>query len=108
MIAEKMMALEAGSDCHLFKNNVFSAYIKGRKEQLMRDKLYEIEAMKKVDNPEWVTQYQRLIDRKDKAVVRYENGICSGCHMKLQPSVAHDVKKGNTIVCCDYCGRILY
>jgi hypothetical protein len=48
MIAEKMLAIEAGDTCRLLKNELFSAYIKGRKEQLMRDKLYEIEAIKKV------------------------------------------------------------
>jgi hypothetical protein len=48
MIAEKMLAIEAGDECKPLRNELFSNYIKGRKEQLMRDKLYEIEAMKKV------------------------------------------------------------
>ena len=48
MIAEKILAIEAGHQCKPLKNELFSAYIKGRKEQLMRDKLYEIEAMNKV------------------------------------------------------------
>lgn len=48
MIAEKLMALETGTDCQPFKNEVFNSYIKGRQEQYMRDKLYELEAMKKV------------------------------------------------------------
>jgi hypothetical protein len=49
MIAEKMLAIEAGDECKPLKNELFSAYIKGRKEQFMRDKLYEIEAMKKCE-----------------------------------------------------------
>lgn len=49
MIAEKMLAIEAGDECKPLKNELFFAYIKGRKEQLMRDKLYEIEAMNKVE-----------------------------------------------------------
>ena len=48
MIAEKMLAIEAGEKCRPLENELFSAYIKGRKEQLMRDMLYEIEGMKKV------------------------------------------------------------
>lgn len=57
---------------------------------------------------DWLRQYERVISHKDVALVQLVDGICSGCHMKLPPSVVHDVKKQSQIVSCDYCGRLLY
>ena len=48
LIAEKLLALEADDSPEPVHNNIFKAYIKGRKEQLMRDKLFEIEATSKI------------------------------------------------------------
>ncbi|MBN1996126.1 hypothetical protein JW935_01155, partial [candidate division KSB1 bacterium] len=48
LIAEKLLAIEAGSSCDIFLNETFNAYIKGRKEQLLRDKLFDVEARSKV------------------------------------------------------------
>ncbi|MBN2028908.1 hypothetical protein JW824_01575 [bacterium] len=48
LIAEKMLAMEAGNSCDIFENETFIAYIKGRKEQLLRDKLFDVEARSKV------------------------------------------------------------
>lgn len=57
---------------------------------------------------EWMARYERVMSRKDVALVHLEDGICGGCHMKLPPSAAHDTKKGSLMVSCDYCGRLLY
>lgn len=45
LIAEKLMAIEAGDTCALAKNPVFQAYIQGIQEQNMREALYEKEAL---------------------------------------------------------------
>jgi uncharacterized protein len=57
---------------------------------------------------EWMTTYQRVFSRKDKALVSLDDGVCGGCHMKLPPAILHDTRKQNMMVICSYCGRMLY
>lgn len=64
-------------------------------------------AAKEID-PVWLERYERIFSRKDRAMVALENGICSGCHMKLPPAVIHSAGKHTDMVFCDYCGRLLY
>ena len=66
------------------------------------------EAIRDVDT-EWLRVYDRIFkNRKDKALVSVENGVCGGCHMKLPPYQAHAARRRNAIVQCEYCGRMLY
>lgn len=48
LIAEKLLALEAGTDNELYKSDEFQNYIQGRKEQAMRKWLYLKEGFDKV------------------------------------------------------------
>jgi len=48
LIAEKMLALEAGENNKLSQNEEFQLYLKGRKEQAMRQFLYYNDSFKKV------------------------------------------------------------
>ncbi len=48
LIAEKMLALEAGENLELSQNRHFQRYIQGRQEQAMRQLLYEQEGVNKV------------------------------------------------------------
>jgi hypothetical protein len=48
LLAEKMLALEAGKDNKLAKSEVFQRMLQGRKEQLMREVLYYAEGTAKV------------------------------------------------------------
>ena len=70
------------------------------------------DAVKEVTNPELLTHYQRVHSRRENALVAVVDGVCGGCHMKLPPYVVHDIKKQvhdeETIVSCQYCGRLLY
>jgi uncharacterized protein len=59
-------------------------------------------------NPEWLQAYERIRHRRIDAVVRLDDGICGGCHMKLPPSAVHNVVRTDSITTCDYCGRLLY
>lgn len=65
------------------------------------------EAAKDVDE-KWLARYDLLIERKDRAFVPVDNGICGGCHMKLPPAVIHAANAHNAMVFCDHCGRLLY
>jgi hypothetical protein len=48
LIAEKILALEAGDTCGLARNKMFNAYIRGIKEQSMREQLFLEAAYNKV------------------------------------------------------------
>ena len=48
LLAEKMLALEAGEENELTQNPAFQSYIKGRKEQAMRKWLFRKEGVEKV------------------------------------------------------------
>lgn len=45
---------------------------------------------------------------KDTAVVPVKKQACYGCHMKLNDKTYAEVLKGEEIVNCPHCGRILY
>ncbi len=51
--------------------------------------------------------YEGIRSRKGQAVVKVEQGRCLGCRVSLSISELHHVR-GNAIVLCDNCGRILY
>lgn len=57
----------------------------------------------------WLSRYTRVFNNKgDYALVPVENGTCGGCHMKVPPQLVQDAKRGDAMVSCSYCGRLLY
>jgi len=54
--------------------------------------------------------YNRLAQRSRDgiAVAEVVNGSCSACFMSLRPQMALEVKRGDKIVTCESCTRILY
>lgn len=54
--------------------------------------------------------YDRLTQRSRDgiAVAEVVNGACSACYMHLRPQVQLNVKKGDEIIVCESCSRILY
>lgn len=60
-------------------------------------------------DPSWLSRYTRIFNNKgDYAIVAVENGTCGGCHMKVPPQQVQDAKRGENMVGCAYCGRLLY
>ncbi len=54
-------------------------------------------------------KYERLISRRGQtAMVAAVNGTCQGCFMTLRPETIAQLKKGNDLVFCHSCARILY
>ena len=45
---------------------------------------------------------------KKTTLVKMENGVCYGCFLKLNDQVYLEILKGEDIVTCPNCGRILY
>ncbi|HEY8205230.1 MAG TPA: C4-type zinc ribbon domain-containing protein [Pyrinomonadaceae bacterium] len=42
------------------------------------------------------------------AVAEARNGACTACFMALRPQIMADVRRGNEVITCDNCNRILY
>ena len=54
--------------------------------------------------------YNRLAQRSRDgiAVAEVVNGSCSACFMALRPQVQVEVKRGDEIIVCESCSRILF
>jgi hypothetical protein len=46
--------------------------------------------------------------RDGVAVAEARDGSCTACHMKLRPQVMAQIRRGDEIITCDNCARILY
>jgi predicted nucleic acid-binding Zn-ribbon protein len=56
-----------------------------------------------------LTKYQRIFaNKRDTAIVPLVNYVCEGCHMRLPPQIANNVRKTDELVICENCSRILY
>ena len=57
----------------------------------------------------FIRLYERIRSGKNGvAVVRTETSICRGCNMEIPPQHFLEVKKGEEILQCPFCQRILY
>lgn len=53
--------------------------------------------------------YERVARlRRGQALSEVRDGTCSACKMRLRPKVYSDVRKGDELIYCDNCSRILY
>ena len=54
--------------------------------------------------------YQRIVARIRDGVALAEarNGSCSACFMALRPQLMSQIRRGDEIITCDNCNRILY
>lgn len=60
--------------------------------------------------PERIAMHYNSMLRKypDSAVALAERGTCTGCRMTMPPQMYNNVRKGETIITCNNCKRILY
>ncbi len=52
--------------------------------------------------------YEKVKKNRGYAVVRAEKYTCLGCHMEIPPQTFVEVKKGEEIIQCPFCSRILH
>ena len=54
--------------------------------------------------------YKRIASRIRDGVAMAEarNGACMACYMSLRPQIMADVRRGQDVITCDNCNRILY
>jgi predicted nucleic acid-binding Zn-ribbon protein len=57
--------------------------------------------------PESLSYYYALKKQRGRAVARVEQGLCCGCRISL-PTILVKRARGNILVQCSSCGRILY
>lgn len=89
---------------------------KSTKEKMDRDKIAELEKLKnergeaaKKIKRQLLGKYETIRKaRKNLAIVRVENEVCTGCYMKIPPQLYVEVKKNTAIHQCPICQRFLY
>ncbi len=89
---------------------------RGQLEERLKSLHSEIERLKeervglaKDVDADWLSRYDRTFKHHpDFAMVPVDQTACGGCHMKLPPQVVQNVKRAQAMVCCSFCGRILY
>jgi uncharacterized protein len=52
--------------------------------------------------------YERISARQMPAVVPLRGGKCGGCHLKVSGEIDAQARKGEELVTCDQCGRIVW
>jgi predicted nucleic acid-binding Zn-ribbon protein len=80
---------------------------------LSRERLEELEAKRAEvgkDIPAPVLgRYEFIRNRlRHPVIVPVEEGICSGCHIAIPPQVFIDLQRGNHIMSCPNCQRLMY
>ena len=59
--------------------------------------------------PDLLAKYERLTELRDgMALAEVRDGSCTACFMTIRPQAYSDVRKGDEILTCDNCSRILY
>ena len=59
--------------------------------------------------PQLLKRYEFIRQRRNgTAIALVHEGVCSGCHMNILPQQFIDLQKGEEILQCPHCQRILY
>jgi predicted nucleic acid-binding Zn-ribbon protein len=122
-IVEKMEAIEAAEaklaerepDVEKLRNELnaklaeFDALVKSETKEVETSRAEREKVLASLPK-NMATVYNRLITRsKDGlAVAEARNSSCTACFMALRPQMMSDVRKGEEIITCEHCGRILY
>ena len=76
-----------------------------RLEHLLPQRIILIESL----SPDARGNYERLSKmRSGFALAEARDYSCQVCRMKIRPQVFNDIRRGETIITCESCGRILY
>jgi len=76
-----------------------------RLEHLRPQRIRLIEGL----SPDARGNYERLSKmRSGFALAEARDYSCQACRMKIRPQVFNDIRRGETIITCESCGRILY
>ena len=78
-----------------------------------RTKLEALEAQRAevsaLISPPVLSRYEFIRNRlRHPVIVPVEAGVCSGCHIAIPPQVFIDLQRGNHIMSCPNCQRLMY
>jgi len=122
-LVEKMTELEAveaelaerAEEINSLESNRETAFAAFDKEIAKYRKEFDVETKKREDvfvtlPDRLAAVYNRMAQRSRDgiAVAEVVNGACSACFMALRPQRHSEVRKGNEIITCESCTRILY
>lgn len=57
---------------------------------------------------ETLALYDRIRRRKPQAMVEVIGGNCQGCHLQIPPQIFNEVQRGERVLQCPNCTRIIY
>jgi predicted nucleic acid-binding Zn-ribbon protein len=112
---ERMSADLSARDAELEKEKASSKReIESLRERLSllseqyKEKTAERKELAEMMDNRLLAKYERIKDgRGGNAVVVIETEVCAGCHTTLPPQFAAEVRKGDEVLACENCGRIL-
>ncbi|NGX62866.1 MAG: hypothetical protein KR126chlam6_00268 [Candidatus Anoxychlamydiales bacterium] len=91
-------ALEAEILNNITLINVEGNELKGKRDILAKDADMDV-----------LKIYEKLLrNKKDNVIVPMENRTCSGCHIALTAQHENAVRKGERLIFCEHCSRILF
>ncbi|MBS4535294.1 hypothetical protein GOQ29_06640 [Clostridium sp. D2Q-14] len=82
------------------RSNIIKNKLKNLKEEIKKIKI-------NLDK-DVLEKYENLNKKKGKAIAKIDGDKCTGCHMSIPLSTISKIKKGNELIYCDNCGRILF
>jgi hypothetical protein len=66
-------------------------------------------SLRKIVDPSLLSKYDRIKkSKKGLAVAECHDGVCMGCHMHIQPQLYNELVRGDRLIICPSCPRILY
>jgi uncharacterized protein len=104
--ADEINSLDSKRDAALSE---FEAALAADRNEFEKQTAHRAEAFAQLP-AQLASVYNRLAQRSRDgiAVAEVVGGACSACYMHLRPQVQLNVKKGDEIITCESCTRILY
>jgi hypothetical protein len=79
-----------------------------RRDELQKLEKEEQELIPGLDE-ELLFKFERIIRSKEgEGIVPLRNGVCTGCQMILPNQFVNDVRKGDEVLFCPYCSKIVF
>lgn len=88
---------------------VFDEQVQQQQKELEAARIHREQLLKEL--PKAMSSLYNRISvriRDGVAVAEARNGACTACYMALRPQVMADVRRGDEVITCDNCNRILY
>lgn len=88
---------------------IFDQQVEQQQKELEQARVDRERLLKELPKP-MSTLYNRISARirDGVAVAEARNGACTACYMALRPQIMADVRRGEEVITCDNCNRILY